>query len=298
MAASIFFSQSNPLDVVVNNYITRLSTLRIGNSGLPFLNSTTINALDKFVKGCRKDNIWNHLIEINPVIRIPGGTNNILMATTLLKVGPQGAPVGPNIAWTPSAFVEANLTADGLVGVPSSSTFMRTNMVAANTFQSATNAGLTIYASGVTTTNDGVELGAYDPGTVHGTHIVIRANGPGVTQIQSGCWATGGANTLSLSPAVTGGYSFSRVASTDIRAYFGSTKVAFFQHGSGSVADTAIPNTYPLLMWALGVNNVPQSYTDNRISFIVIHDGLTATQTKNLIARIQQYRVDVGGGFA
>lgn len=274
------------LDPVVQQYVTDVEALSIG----PFDN-TTKNALDVFVKGLKSDGVWTKMIEINCVLRISGGANNIGLSMSLLLVGPNGG----GRLWTNANFVDADLTANGLIGNAGNKR-AATNMIPNLTFPSATNVGLSVYISQVSATASTVEFGAFD--TTGTLALLLAANSGG--NVAAYCWNSGGDAISAASPNLNGFYSFSRVANNDSRYYFANSTNAFSQIASNLNAITGTTfGTRPLFAWAsISAAGSGFAFTDKRVSFMAAHQGLSSAQTQFLFNRVQALRVALGGGFA
>lgn len=281
------------LDPVVQTYIINLAILRAGFAGVPFLDTTTINALDKFVKGCKSDGIWIKMIEVNCVLWINGGANNVMLAMAPLLIGPQGEPV-LGVAWTNANFIEANATINGLVGVPASITRAITAIQPANTFKSQNNAGISMYVSQWTATLNTIEMGMFDPDGLKALFLVTNDS---ANKFEGGMWYNGTVNILVPTTGLAGYYSLNRLTSTDLKAYFANSGNAFAQIGSSAVASTAIPNTNHVNIWACASPaDSGISFTDRRVSYISFHDGFTAAESQLEFNRVQQLRIDLNGG--
>lgn len=282
------------VDTVVQTYITTLNTIRGGFPTLPFLDGLTVFALDEYVKGCKNDAIWSKMIEVNCVLWINGGTNNLLLAMIPLQLGPQGGAGGGN-AWTSVNFVEGNMTQNGLVGVPGSSTAAHTGIQPSLTFKSQDNAGVSIYVSSWTATAGAVEVGQFDPDNTKATIFAVNAAG---NRLQVDEWFGGAHNIDVATIGLAGFYSMNRITSTDFKVYFANSTNAFAQVGTSALASTAIPTTNQVLVWccASGLNN-PFAFTDRRMSYVTFHDGFTSAEGQKEFNRAQELRVNLGGGF-
>lgn len=293
------------LDPVITAYTNNITNLQGGGGGpfpnLPSLDQPTEFALDAFVKGLRSDGIWGNMIEINCVLRMAGGVDNLSLAALPLLLGPQGAP-DHALLYTRLGFLEANLTANGLIGIPANGTRMVTSFQPSVSFKSDTNAGVSIYISTTTISANTIEVGAFGSGG-GGACLNLSTNWSDV-KLRFDCWENNDFNgeLQVASPNLPGFYSCNRIAATDTRAFFANSTNAFAQQGATNnlpLGGTVASCNQALQVWCTLSNaGVPFDYTDRRISFVAFHDGLTSGQTQLLFNRVQALRVALGGGFA
>jgi hypothetical protein len=267
---------------------------------MPPLDPTTTTALDLFVKGMRADGIWSKMIEVNCVLRIAGGVDNLDLAAMPLLVGPQGAPTQGRL-WTRVAFGETDLTANGLAGNAPLQTRMITNFQPSVSFKSNTNAGVSIYCSGISAS--GVfDIGAF--GTGGGGAVFQFGLNFTDNLVRYDCWENNDFNgeTQAPAPNLNGFYSASRIAASDTRIFFANSTHPFAQIGATNVnplGGTVATCNQALQVWVtISAAGTPFDWTDRRFSFVALHDGLTAAQTQSLFNRVQALRVALGGGFA
>lgn len=288
------------LDPVVQAMINNIATLQGGGGGptpnIPSLDTTTTMALDTFVKGCRSDNIWSKMIEVNCVLRIPGGVDNLSLAAMPLLLGPQGAPFH-SLLWLQVGFVEANSTANGVVGVPGSGTRMQTNIQPSSTFKGVNNVGASIYISATTTTANTLDFGVDSADGLNGLFFTAYFGG----NTTFACWQGGAADgVVAVSPNLPGFYSINRIAANDIKGYFANSTHAFAQYGSNNVlTGNWFTDANHMFVWCCqAASGTLFDFTDRRISFVAFHDGLTNAEAQLLFNRVQALRVALGGGFA
>jgi len=295
---------NNPIlgnDPVVTQYISDLATLRSnGVPNMPMLDQNTINCLNTFVRGCRFDGIWSQMIEVNCILFITGGLDNLDLAMTPLILSPAGAPINGNRMWQGLGFTQADATANGVVGSVGGQYRAFTNLIPSNCFASDTNAGASVYISSITNTA-AIDFGCF--GTVGSACFQVSTDfSDNLTRFD--CWENADLNgeTQAAAPGKSGFYSMSRIAASDTRIYFGNSTNAFSQIGSTNanpLGGNKASVNQTILMWCTRSNaGTPFSFTDRRLSFIAIHNGLTTSQTQSLFNRVQALRTCLGGGFA
>ena len=292
------------LDPVVQTYIANITNLQGGGGGpfpnMPSLDANTTSALDSFVKGCKSDGNWANMIEVNCILRIAGGVDNLSLAAMPLLLGPLGAP-DHALLWIRVAFLEANFTINGLVGVPVNGTRMFGNFKPNGSFKSDTNAGVSIYVSG-TANSSTFDLGSF--GTTVASACFQFSTNFADAKVRYDCWENSDFNgeTQAPAPNLAGFYSASRIGASDTRIFFGNSTNAFAQIGATNVNPLGglLANCDQVVqLWCtISAGGTPSSNTDRRLSFIAFHDGLTTAQTQLLFNRVQALRVALGGGFA
>ncbi len=285
------------LDTVTLAWISRINALS-GLHTIPSLSGTSIRAVDNFVKGCRIDGIWSKMIEVNPFI-FESGTGRLFIAASPILIGPQGAPSN-SINWQGNNFVDADVSVNGVVGNGSNKSFS-TNMDPTGTFPGRNDAGLTMYVSTVTASANTIDMGCF--ASANDACLLLYANS--FNQTAAGCWDPGGSDGPTSGagnqPNLAGFYSFSRTASNVAKLYFANSGHAFAQLGSTNTGTPAatIFSTRTLTIFACTANTgTIFDFTDRRLSFMAAHKGLTTGETQSLYNRVQQFRTDLGGGFA
>lgn len=285
---SIQKSLAMVLDPVVQALVNNINAEAIGP-----LDTTSVNALDAFVKGMRSDGIWAKMIEINCVLNVAGAASPLDVAMALLLIGPNLAPVA-GYRWLRANFVLADLTVNGLKGNGVNSS-ANTNLVPSVTFPGVNNVGLTVYCTQMTNSSV-IDFGAVSSDSANALFVLVNF---GTNQFEATCWAAGGGDGILIAaPNLNGFYSFSRNAANDVRAYFANSTNAFAQIGSNNVLTGTIFGTHQLIAWAaLSAAGAIINNTDRRLSFIAAHQGMTSIETKSLFNRVQALRTALGGGF-
>jgi hypothetical protein len=286
-------------DPVVQQYINDLATLRAGAvPNMPVLDKNAISCLNAFVRGCRTDGTWSSMIEVNCIVFINGGVDNLSLAMTPLILGPAGAPINGNRMWQGLGFTQADATINGTIGNVGGQYRAFTSMIPANILND-TSAGITIYSSNMTNTA-AIDVGTF--GTV-GSACFQFSLDFNDNKTRYDCWENADLNgeTQAPAPGVGGFYSASRIAASDTRIYFGNSTNAFAQIGATNVnplGGNAASCNQAMLAWCTKSNaGTPFDFTDRRLSFIAVHKGLTAGQTQSFFNRVQTLRTCLGGGF-
>lgn len=279
---------STGLDPVVKRYIN----LVLPAIGAAPLSKSVVMALNKFVRGCRSDNIWNKMLEVNcyPI------AGSVSVAGTPIQLGPNGANSGL-YQWAnrAGAFVDADVTINGIAGDASTKGFI-TGIQPTLTFSSANSAGLSVYVS--THTNTGYDAGAFN---LAGTAL-FGIGSDSANVFNGDCWDVATNSSLTpASPALAGFYSMSRTTATDFRSYFANSTNAFAQKALNT---TASAQTWfggaandDLIVCGVQFNGTMVASTARRQSFFCAHEGLTAAETQLLFNRVQTLRMNLGGGF-
>jgi hypothetical protein len=139
-------------------------------------------------------------------------------------------------------------------------------------------------------------------GAANSSQFALFTSDSGATKSDGFIWrfVNVGTDWVQGNKPATGGYfSVNRTSSTQIDMYFGNSSTPHFDlaPGGGGAQTGAIITDQRLFAFALNSNGSPASYTPNAISFLAVHQGLTASDSLNFFNAIQTLRIALGGGF-
>lgn len=282
-------SHATPFNIVVSGWSNRV---QVNGGAAPSMPTTT--SLDVFVNSLKACAIDSLMISVNCFV-----PDSLIAALTPLYVF-------GNDPWTNHNFVAGDLTLNGLIG-DGATKYLDTGMVPANFNNSFAGAGgwfkygITTY--NVTTNN----LGEYACGATDGVLdnlIVHSISGTGFSQFY--CPAGPGANAaIQVANALWVGYLSGNCTaygttegSHDAKIYEASSTVPHVQIGSNVVNSLAVTNqTFSLFCFGENSIGLPVNLSSKRLSFLAIHQGLTAAQSLCFYNAVQALRVAFGGGF-
>jgi|SRR5947207_942655 len=254
------------------------------NGEAPIASVTT--AVANFVCDCVNAGVWSKLKMCNPCAP---GTNFWYVTITPLIAG------GGNQPWVVTGAGTNAPMANGLVAVGSPNVW-ETAINLSTLMTSINNAGITIYGYSIPNALS-TDLGVYDNSNNNSFHAFLNFTG-------NGSLGRIGLNANGTSSAFPGNgyFSFNRISSTDMRAFWANSTNVHSQLGStqtGSNAGASFINQ--ALCPVGGLFNTPAGVyvnqaTGNVWSFIALHDGLTASQSSSLFDAVQKMRVAFGGG--
>lgn len=194
-----------------------------------------------------------------------------------------------NSLWVNHGFVVGNLTTAGLVG--NNSNYLDSG-VTGSAFPSDNSIGATMVTDG------DASSGNFQNGSSNGaltTGIWLGRN----TVTSKDTFATGGTSfATDASFKGAGFYSGSRIASNDIKLYYGTSAIAMSQIGSntgaGASRDGNTMNVFSINLTGVSSNFSPCS---DRISLMFWHWGLSSAETQIVFDAVKQMRGTLGGGF-
>lgn len=260
---------------------------RINMNGIPLPSEDTIRAVCDFCTALRVDGIMDKMLVVNPIIP------DSFLAMRYPLIYQVGNGNSPFINFN---FVAADLNNDGLQGrggLPATS--FDTGFIPSSHWLDTPSAGITAYESEISITGflDETDVGCYSllP-TQRDTFLRCYDNanstdGEGWTLVTSLCTAVK-ADTPSL-------YSWNRTSDVLANLYMNNNPVAIatnnFDQSLASVPDKSV------YFMAFNDNGISNFSTGRRISFMAIHEGLTAAEVGFLYAAVYDLRAALGGGY-
>lgn len=276
---------------------TTTGTPAVCNAGLTFANAwatrvvanggaapsqATINAIANFQCGLITDGLdvlmksWNAFVP-----------DNLTAAIT-----PQLLGIGLD-PWTNHNFVNGDLTVNGLVG-DGATKFLQTGQVGTNLFPGTpvTNSGITAYAF----TNPSVAQAAITGCSDGSSSLCALEMYNGITSLLMFDVASDLLNVPNV--GFTGYVSANRTAVNALAIYEASSVVPHHTLASNVVNNTGngAANPFAFTVFCYNDNTGTLLFTNQRVSFIAYHQGLTSAQSALLFARIQTLRTALGGG--
>lgn len=197
-----------------------------------------------------------------------------------------------NDPWTNNNFVAGDLTVNGLAG-NAATKWLNTGINPQNSSLTNNNAGVTIYTFTNNNTANAVAVGVDNGGFLQ--FLALECNG-GTTFFFA--WDAG-SGVSAANAGFTGYISGNMIAANNHAIYEANSTTPHNTLVSGAVANTGGPTVPPFTIPIFAfTNNTGQSdFTDQRLSFVAIHQGLTSAQSAKFFARIQTLRQALGGGF-
>jgi hypothetical protein len=284
---------SQPINALVEEWLQRVAT-----NGGEAPSQDTIDAVSRFADGLTANSaLYAKMLAVNCMV-----PDNLEACCTPLvcKAG--------NTYWTPSAWFVANpgqLTTSGLKGGSSGNQAkLDTGVVPSLHMTGFADGGVTLYttdAGGIFETHD---VGAWTNLGKYFSLTTCFGNTPGKYDIVFDCWDTGAGRTLiDRTSAFTGYVSGNRIATNDSKVYIANSTLAPEHQTAGSDVTPAITkkpdHIIPLFAIWDAWSGIPQytGFTDRRIAFCALHDGLTETESQQFYVLVQQLRTDLGGAI-
>lgn len=272
---SLVFSNGGLQAIVfqISPQVTSWNARVIANGGASTSTNTQL-ALTIFLHSLTNSGLNTKMLTMNAIV-----PDNLTAALTPLIVGSSTDP------WGNHNFVSGDLTVNGLVG--NGTTKYATTGVAGDVFVTSASAGFTVYYSSYVN-EAAVELLSLDA-SAHQVGIYLYS---GV--IYFDCFNT---TPSEISHALTAaGYvSGNRISSGSFDIYFANSGNAHSSLVHGTAAPGAMP-TPQYYVWAGNNNGTPFLWTSKRLSFVAIHNGLTAAESLAFFNAIQALRTALGGG--
>jgi len=260
----------------------------VTNFGGAAISVNTSNSLRTFRQGLDTDALLYKMIAANAYVP------DNLTAARMPVVWQAG-----NQIWTNTAFVDGDITVNGLTG-NGTTKFLGTGLKPST----LTYAGFSDTSAGLTTLiyNTGTDANEFVIGSTGTT-----ANGTFAVGVQVGllvyyCWIFTTINTdFLVRTAPNAGWegylSGNRTAANAIRLDFVTNQVHnVATNGTGT---TASNNNTMTNMFAHAVAtglNAAANFSDQTVSFLAVHPGLTQTESSNLWYRVATLRTNLGGG--
>lgn len=256
----------------------------VANGGAtPSIN--TQQALSIFSQSLTANNLSGQMFVVNCMV-----PDSLIAAQTPLIVR-----MGYDI-WVNHSFVSGDLTINGLIG-DGATKYMDTGILPSTMFPSDTSIGCSAYESTVDGANSGANFGAAVASST--LDITFWSHFAGGTVLFDS-WNNSTSRLSSSFSGAAGFVTVNRIASNDVRAYFGNSSTSFGQIGSTSTGSGGTRTNVNVNIFAYAMNNAgaPNFFNDRRVSFLAIHSGLSASDAGNLFTAVQAVRKALGGGFA
>lgn len=268
-------SASAIANAVVNDW-----TNRVANNGGALPADATRTALVTFVSGLITDGLDTSMLSVMPFV-----PDNLTAALT-----PLYHVIGSD-PWVNHNFVSGNLTVNGLIG--DSATKYLDSGINTTALPSFTSVAFSVYNY----TGDVAADGTWGAWAASDGYDLFLSSGNLVCSIN---YSTAGAGRISFSSPSWAGFTIgSRVANNDLKLYTANSGTAFAQKASNTavVTDQRAAVNKVFNLYAYNNNGTPSAYSGKRLSFFAVTSGFNATQAQNFYNRVQQLRVDLGGGF-
>lgn len=257
---------------------------RVQTNGGARPSAQSITAVNTFLNGLTNDGLNNLVISFNVM-----APDSLIACQTPVYVG------GGSDPWVNQNFVSGDLTVDGLKGDGTTKS-LKTGLKPSTCGWTVTDGGMTIYE--FTTNSTGVDFGIQEQSATTRSSLALT---PAAATAVWDSWNFTAGQGQFVATVTTNGYlSGNRTAANAIAIYFANSKNAHSAVLTGNTTGGNISSqTDEIYCFALDlVNPIPAAaiWSNARISFFAIHHGLNATQSANFYARIQQLRIDLGGG--
>ncbi len=260
------------VSAAVTNWVSRI----VSNGGST-PSGATLTAVDTYYRGCVTDGLDTLILA--DILLVPDS----LIAATTPFFHAKGAAQWTDA--TGNAFNSGNLTTNGLAtGGTGSPKGLHTGFNPSSDFASANSCTFGFYC---TSSFLNMRMNAYNGTNMAGLYTDGGGN----------CYL-GAYNAWDLSPNVSNVKCYiaaTRTASNAVAMYRYNSSIGFTTAATGSAGPGTRPN---LEMYAFGWNS-NGSFSqpiDGSASYIFIALGMTSTQVNNHALRVQQLRVDLGGG--
>lgn len=189
--------------------------------------------------------------------------------------------------WVNHSFISGDLTVNGLAG-NASTKYLDIGLQPAN-FPLQQNSGFSYYAATATAT-----------GFIFGCYTASVAFMAAAKYTDNNAYAYNGAigNVVAVASPGAGFYSSIRISSTDHRMYFANSTRSHAQIGAtDTTSDVSTLTANNAVAGAELLNGSLQFPSSDRLSFLCIHNNMTATDSANLFSLVQNLRIALGGGF-
>lgn len=281
------FIETIPLDYdpVIVDWAARVVT-----NGGAAPSANTKAALTTFYQGLVSNGLASKMKALNCFVP----DNLIACITPLYK----SASIG-NDPWTNGNFVDGDLTANGLAG-NASNKYLDTGAVPTASYpngcwSTSSNGGLSLYVH-TSTTSPSREIGSRDGNNYE---INLLTNYGGTTYFDS--YTDNGTGRVSGTPIGGNGAGFTsgnRTAATSSYIYGANSITSSILTIAGpSGLPAGLPPMQAIYVFAANFGGSPAAYSDKRISFVAIHDGLTLSESQTLFNLVQAMRQSLGGGY-
>lgn len=271
---------------IVTDWLTRLA-----NDYQPMPSTQTIQAICDFCDRLTMYGLTDKLLVVNPVIP----DSLLAMRYPLIYQTGNG-----NSPFVNANFVAADLTANGIVGNGTTKYFNTGFNPATQWLLDTSSAGMSVYEySGSTQgVNSEQDIGVHTDAL--GRYFELTSWDPSAIGVFASCWDVASLLTTGIAdtPAF---YTSQRTTNIRFDLYQANSAIAFWNADFSLVnqAGNTIPNGNVYFMASRdNTSGNPDTYSTKRISFMAIHDGMTATEAEDLFWCVQFLRVDLGGGYA
>lgn len=261
----------------------------IANGGAP-PTAETREALCTFCHGLDTDLLTDKMIAVNPFV-----PDNIIAART-----PLITPVGINL-WDDnpaSKFTDGpggDLTVAGLKG-NGVNKWLNTHINPTVVVPGDRDWGATLYNTFADNSNT-KDMGAVDNGGFVNNDFQFLFSFGGQAYLD--CWDGNADRTNGLNNAFTGFITGNRTAINLVEIYRANTaapNLALVASNNAAMVSTR-PNS-EIYVFAIQLLGAAAGWCSRRFSFAAIHNGLVKADAQNLFNRVQQLRIDLGGGTA
>lgn len=242
----------------------------------------SINASAAFINSLTSAGILTKMVAVNML-----APDSLIASITPLLVG------GGNDPWTNTAFVAGDLTVNGLKG-DGATKWLATGINPTTAFASDNDGGLTAYVYDPFT---GASLSCCLGVIMQATQRQFILEGSKQGAIFD-CWTTVNGRNYGIGTCLPGYYSGNRTGATACNFYFaspGAPHSVLASTALGIDGARANANIGAFVLRSDGVST--NFFSIQRISFLAIHHGLTATESTSFFNAVHALRVAFGGGF-
>ena len=244
-------------------------------------------ALAAFLGALDTAGIASSMLSVNAFVP----DNLIASATPLITILGQNSQRASS--WViGGSFTAGDLSVNGLKG-NGVNKWLESHFRPDRSFKSLGSCGLTIYAY------ENAAIVGYDAGVFGSTTGGVYWYGLALNYSGNVTFNDFSAATTVATPGLAGFYSGNRITTTDSRVFFANSANAFSQVGATNAGTAiAIPDVNTLPIFCVRASSTALfQFTNHRMSFIAMHQGLTAAQDQALYNAVQALRVALGGGY-
>ena len=240
----------------------------------------TISAVNTFHRQLRNTSFYSKMKSVNCFV--PDNLTACLV--------PLISTLG-NSAWTNFNFVSGDLTTGGLLG-NGSSKYLNTGVVP----WSETSFGLSMCVPSAINESK-YTAGAGETVMDYNKLVSWYWSFGGTTYFD--CYSQTGGRISAANSAFNGYMSANRIANNDQKVYKANSGTSHTQIASGTNTSYGTRPTGPVLVYAQGAGTAVYNnlYSGQKISFMALHDGLTAAESSIFFNLIQILRKQINGGW-
>jgi len=262
---------------------------RLANDFQPRPSDATIQAVCDFCDALDIYGITDKMLVVNPIIP----DSFLAMRYPLIyQVGNGASPfINHN-------FLAADLNGDGIVGEDTTKHFDTGFIPDTQWPLDTSSAGLTCYTTDYTPpvgpgVRVEVEIGCQDAAS----DFHISTWDTFTPDFIGRCWTTTIAPGLAMQTLAF--YSLNRISNISLSAYQANSAIPFNTIGTNNALDPGPSPTISANFMAIHEVLAPgtSSRTNKRVSFMAIHEGLTASEAEDFFWAVQFLRMDLGGGW-